>query len=226
MLAEPITRRTVTDEVVLRLRSRILSGELAEGGALRQDAIAAELGVSRIPVREALAQLESEGLVRLEPHRGAFVTSLAPDEVAELFELRALVEPTLLRRAIPRQREADLDAAAAALAEFETALADDAADRWGELNWRFHEALYRPAGRTRTLRLAQELNNNAGRYVRLHLGLDGVRPRADDDHRHLLAFCRARDVEAAATLLARHIDDAAQALAALLSSPAETARCA
>lgn len=226
MLAEPITRRTVTDEVVARLRGRILSGALAPGDALRQDAIAAELGVSRIPVREALAQLESEGLVRLEPHRGAFVTSLAPDEVAELFELRATVEPALLRHAIPNLREADFDAAAAALADFETALAEDAADRWGELNWRFHEALYRPARRARTLRLAQELNNNAGRYVRLHLGLEGVRPRADADHRRLLGLCRARDVEAACALLTRHIEDAARALAVLLASPAETARCA
>lgn len=226
MLAEPITRRTVTDEVVIRLRSRILSGELVEGSALRQDALALELGVSRIPVREALAQLESEGLVRLEPHRGAFVTALAPDEVAELFELRAMVEPALLRRAIPRQTRADLDAAAGALVAFETALAAGEADSWGELNWRFHEALYRPAGRARTLRLAQELNNNAGRYVRLHLGLEGVRPRADADHRRLLGFCRSRDVAAATGLLTRHIEDAAEAVAALLGTPMETARCA
>ena len=226
MLAEPITRRTVTDEVVARLRSRILSGELAEGSVLRQDAVAAELGVSRIPVREALTQLEAEGLVRLEPHRGAFVTALEPDEVAELFDLRVMVEPALLRRAIPRQTMADLDAAAAALADFEAALAEGAADRWGELNWRFHEALYRPAGRARTLRLAQELNNNAGRYVRLHLGLDSVRPRTDADHRRLLAFCRAHDVDAACALLTRHIEDAARTLAVLLDPPMETARCA
>lgn len=226
MLAEPITRRTVTDEVASRLRDRILSGELAEGAALRQDALALELGVSRIPIREALAQLESEGLVRLEPHRGAFVTALAPDEVVELFELRAAVEPLLLRRAIPRQQESDLAAAERALDAFEAALAEGAADRWGELNWRFHEALYRPAGRPRTLRLVQELNNNAGRYVRMHLGLEGVRPRADADHRRLLALCHSHDADAAAALLTRHIEDAAEALAAMLALPAETARCA
>lgn len=224
MLAEPITRRTVTDEVVSRLRASILSGSLAEGTALRQDALAAELGVSRIPVREALAQLEAEGLVRLEPHRGAFVMALAPEEVAELFEMRAALEPALLRRAIPRQTPADLDEATVALDAFESALAAGDADRWGELNWRFHEALYRPAGRTRTLRLVQELNNNVGRYVRLHLGLDGVRPHADADHRELLALCRASEAEAAAWLLARHIEDAAAALTAQLGK--ETARCA
>jgi DNA-binding GntR family transcriptional regulator len=194
--------------------------------ALRQDALAVELGVSRIPVREALAQLEAEGLVRLEPHRGAFVTALAPDEVAELFEMRAVLEPALLRKAIPRQTPADLAEAAGALEAFDAALATGDADRWGELNWRFHEALYRPAARSRMLRLVQELNNNAGRYVRLHLGLAGVRPRADADHKKLLSCCRARDVDAAALLLTRHIEDAAKALAALLAGPAETARCA
>jgi DNA-binding GntR family transcriptional regulator len=222
MLAEPIARRTVADEVLSRLRTRILSGALAEGSALRQDALAAELGVSRIPVREALTQLEAEGLVRLEPHRGAFVTALAPEEVAELFEMRAALEPALLRRAVPRQTAADLAEAAAALDAFEAALAVGEADRWGELNWRFHEALYRPAARARTMRLVQELNNNAGRYVRLHLGLAGVRPRADADHRELLALCRKGDAEAAARLLARHIEEAAEALAALLGRRAET----
>jgi DNA-binding GntR family transcriptional regulator len=226
--AAPISRRTVAAEVALRLRARILSGALADGAPLRQDAIAAELGVSRIPVREALAQLEAEGLVRVEPHRGAFVAGLAADDMAELFEMRAAIEPLLLRRAVPRLRASDLATARSALADFEAALADGDADRWGELNWRFHAALYAPAGRPRMLRLAQELNNSAARCVRLHLGLAGTLPRAHADHERLLELCEAGNVDDAAALLARHILEAGQALTAFLARPAalEPARCA
>jgi len=210
--SQPISRRTVADEVASRLRARILAGLTPEGGALRQDAIAAELGVSRIPVREALAQLETEGLVRLEPHRGAFVTALSADDIDELFELRQAIEPLLLRRAVPRMTEPDLERAHRAAADFEAALAGAESDRWGELNWAFHEALYRPAGRPRMMRLLLEINNGTARCVRLHLGIEGAVRRAGADHRQLLDLCRARDVAGAVTLLTRHIEAAGREL--------------
>lgn len=212
MIAEPIARRTVADEVAARLRARILAGSLPAGGAIRQDAIAAELGVSRIPVREALAQLEAEGLVRLEPHRGAFVTELSTGDIDELFELRTAIEPLLLRRAVPRMTEMDLDRADRAAAEFEAALAGAEFDRWGALNWAFHEALYRPAQRPRMMRLLLEINNGTARCVRLHLGLEGSVRRAGADHRQLLDLCRVRDVSDAVRLLTRHIEAAGREL--------------
>ena len=81
-----------------KLRRRILDGTLPAGFQLRQDLLAEELGISRIPIREALVQLEAEGLVRIIPHRGAVVSELSLSEIEELFELRALIEPHLLRR--------------------------------------------------------------------------------------------------------------------------------
>jgi DNA-binding GntR family transcriptional regulator len=212
MEIDPITRRTVGNEVAARLRARILAGTLAEGGAIRQDAIATELGVSRIPVREALAQLEAEGLVRVEPHRGAFVTELSSEDVGELFELRRAIEPVLLRRAVPRMQAADLELATQAAAAFEAALGRGERDSWGELNWRFHEALYRPAARPRMLRLLQEVNNSTARCVRLHLGMDGAVQRAGAEHRSLIAHCRAGRVDEAVDLLTRHIEAAAREL--------------
>src|SRR5438874_11719461 len=98
----PIQRQTVAGMTVDALRERILRGDYPEGEPLRQDALADELGVSRIPVREALRQLEAEGLVTFSPHRGAVVSSLSLDEIVELFELRAEIETDLLARAIPR----------------------------------------------------------------------------------------------------------------------------
>src|SRR3954462_13104423 len=98
----PIQRQTIASMTVEALRERILRGDYPEGEPLRQDALADELGVSRIPVREALRQLEAEGLVTFNPHRGAVVSSLSLDEIVELFELRADIECDLLARAVPR----------------------------------------------------------------------------------------------------------------------------
>src|SRR3546814_14350678 len=80
----------------------ILSGELPDGTPLRQDALAENKSTSRIPVREALSRLESEGLVASFPHRGYVVTGLSRAEIEELFDLRSLLEPELIRFALPR----------------------------------------------------------------------------------------------------------------------------
>src|SRR5690242_5553775 len=118
----PIQRQTVGSMTVEALRERILRGDYPEGEPLRQDALADELGVSRIPVREALRQLEAEGLVTFNPHRGAVVSSLSLDEIVELFELRADIECDLLARAIPRMERDQLNRAIEVLDEFEDAL--------------------------------------------------------------------------------------------------------
>ena len=88
-----LERKTVAEAVAEKLRMRILSGALQEGAQLRQEVLAAELGVSRIPLREALRLLEGEGLVTIVPHRGAVVSVRSPDEIGELFDLRVLLEP-------------------------------------------------------------------------------------------------------------------------------------
>src|SRR6476661_4206337 len=118
----PIQRQTLTGMTLDALRERILRGHYPEGEPLRQDAIAEELGVSRIPVREALRQLEAEGLVTFSPHRGAVVSSLSLAEIDELFELRADIEGDLLRRAISKMTNEQLDRATAVLDEFQDAL--------------------------------------------------------------------------------------------------------
>src|SRR3546814_9117074 len=86
-----------------------LSGERPDGTPLRQDALAENMSTSRIPVREALSRLESEGLVASFPHRGYVVTGLSRAEIEELFDLRSLLEPELIRFAIPRLEARDLD---------------------------------------------------------------------------------------------------------------------
>src|SRR5215471_10930510 len=110
-----IPRQSLTSAVADKLREQIIRGEIPEGTQLRQDAIATQYKVSRIPVREALRQLDAEGLITIIPNRGAVVPALSPADIEELFNIRALLEPEVLKRSIPRLSEEDLAEAEAVL---------------------------------------------------------------------------------------------------------------
>lgn len=208
----PVRRQTVATLVLEALRERILRGDYPEGSPLRQDALAAELGVSRIPIREALRQLEAEGLVTLSPHQGATVSSLSFDEVRELFEVRALIESDLLRRSIPLLRPEHLDRAEEILDQYQVAFDAGEISVWGDLNWKFHSVLLSAAGRPLTMGLLESLQNQSDRYIRLQLSQSSAQLRANDEHRAILGAIRAGEADRACALLAAHINDAAHSL--------------
>lgn len=219
---EPVVRKglghtTVASAAADELRRRILDGLYASGMPLRQDALAEEFGISRIPVREALLQLESEGLVRILPHRGAIVSELSVGEVEEIFELRALLEPRLLRQSAPKLTESDFAALRAMVAEFEQALRTGPVGRWGELNTAFHLRLYGAADRPRTLGLVSTLLREADRHTRLQLTYTDGRARAEQEHTELLNLCEAGRYRDACALLRAHIDNVGRTLAGFLS---------
>jgi len=212
----PVQRKTVAMLALEALREKILRGEYAEGEPLRQDALAAELGVSRIPIREALRQLEVEGLVTFSPHVGAVVSALSLGEIEELFELRAMIESDLLRRAMPRMDAHCIERAADTLDLYEEALREGDIGAWGEMNWQFHSALYAPAGRPLTLGIVQNLHNQSDRYLRMQLALTHGESRASEEHRAILEAVREGAVQEAAALLERHILGAGRALGEFL----------
>ncbi|MBW8182045.1 GntR family transcriptional regulator [Shewanella nanhaiensis] len=214
----PIIHKTRTQVVVEVLREKILSGDIAAGEPLRQSALAEELNVSRIPVREALLQLEAEGLVKFEAHKGATATELSVEQVTELFELRAMIETDLLAKAIPNLQDEDFLQAEKVLGELESAFKqEDAVATWSELNTRFHTCLYSPANRPHTLEVVHGLNTNCDRYIRLQLLLAGGIPRAEQDHRDLLSFCKSQQTDKAVELLRAHILHAADAIRDLVA---------
>jgi DNA-binding GntR family transcriptional regulator len=204
-----IERESVTDRVVAELRRQIIAGTLPAGTALRQDWLATKLGVSRIPIREAIRQLEAEGLVVSETHKGTIVSSLSCDELQELFEIRHQLETWLFGLAIPRMSEADFDHAAQLTRE---AAADGRVATWSELNWRFHEALYQPAKRLQALRILRQVHNNASRYVGLMLAVSGDVTLELQDHWRLLEAARAGDIEGGVALLGGHIQRVGRAV--------------
>lgn len=203
-----LDKTTISIQVAQELRRRILAGHYPQGVKLQQEQIAAELGVSRSPVREALGQLEAEGLVVLTPQKGAQVSPISRDEIAELFELRQLVEPHLLALAIPEMTEADLNKATSIISE----MADIDVDGWGDANWRLHETLYAPAGRPAMLKLLRRTHETIGRYIRMQVVATNGRADAHREHKLILDACRKRDVGKAVGLLREHIEGAGRML--------------
>ena len=209
--------KTRTQVVVEAIREKILTGAIKAGEPLRQAALADELKVSRIPVREALLQLEAEGLVEFEAHKGATATKLSAEQVTELFELRALLECELLRLAIPKLTEAELAQSEQLLQQMASAFHDvGTKSSWSELNTRFHLSLYKAADRPLTFEIVQNLIVNSDRYIRVHLLLAGGINKADPEHSALLNFCRKKQVKEACQLLHNHITGAAKEIVNIL----------
>jgi DNA-binding GntR family transcriptional regulator len=211
-IGKGLVHRTISAAAADLLRRRILDGVFPAGFQLRQDALSGELGVSRIPIREALLQLEAEGLVRIVPHRGAVVSELSTQEIEELFELRALIEPALLKRSAPLLTAGDYDELDAVLAEYGAELKADHVGRWGELNARFHGLLYRHAGRPRSLALAGNLLQECDRHGRMQLALTNGVARAEAEHAELVRLCRSGEITAACTFLRKHIQHVGRSL--------------
>jgi DNA-binding GntR family transcriptional regulator len=198
-------RKTVSELTVEIIREKILRGEYRENSALRQDAVAADLGVSRIPVREALRQLEAEGLVTFSPRLGAVVSSLSLEEIEELFEMRALLESEVLRMAVRKMTAEVLERAETVLEAYDAAFERGDVGAWGQLNWEFHSALLAAANRPLTLGVLSTLHNQSDRYVRMQIELTHSEHRSSDEHRTILEAARAGNAERAAALLAAHI---------------------
>ncbi len=210
-------RTSLTEQITAEVRRRILNGQLAEGTTLRQERLATELGVSRIPLREAIRHLEAEGLVVSELHKGTVVSSLSPDELEELFGIRMQLETWLFEAAIPRMTLADFDQAEALVEE---ASRTGDVSNWSELNWRFHETLYRASGSRIALKLLRSVHDNAARYVNLQLIVVQDVERELSDHHAMLAYARLRDVERGVDMLRRHIARVSRNLMASLSGGA------
>lgn len=198
--------RTLGERVYDLLRDRILAGELAGGEPIRQDTIAAELGISKIPLREALTRLEQNGLVSSHPNRGYTVSRLSADEAEEVFALRLKLEPDAVVRGSRHALSADHEAAEAALLDLE-AKVRAASFEQGTANRLFHMALLQPGAGRLTLSVIERLNIIADRYVRPHLRPDGRKTRANAEHREILRCWIGRDLRRLEQLMKGHIRD-------------------
>jgi len=208
-----LEHKTIAAAVASELRRRIVSGSFAGGVQLRQDMLAREFDVSRVPVREALVQLESEGLVKIHAHRGAVVSAPSLDEIREVFELRELLEPRLLLESAPKLTAEDFEELQEIAARYvESRAAGDVAS-CAELNTEFHLGLYRHTGRSRTLSIVAGLLRDSERHTRLQLNYDENKDTAIADDARILALCSTQRYPEASEVMRLHIRAAAASFA-------------
>ncbi len=184
------------------LRDRLRTGALAPGTVLSQAEIAAEYGVSRIPVRDALHILSTEGLVDLGVS-GAVVTGLSIAELQELYELREAVEPVVTAIAVPKLGRAEIRQMATILDRMETEGISPA--EWLEANAAFHALIYTRADRPRMVELTEQLRRLTDRYVYLHLEVIGDVEHLHEEHRQILAAARRGDPREVGELTRLHL---------------------
>jgi DNA-binding GntR family transcriptional regulator len=202
-LGLPGRARTAHEYAHEALRTAILNGTLSSGARLIQNDLAVELGVSTTPVREALRDLATEGLVVFDPNRGALVRRLDVAEVEEVYELRMALEPIMVRRVIEKVTDEQLARADALRLQMEASA--DMAD-WADLNRRYHAVFNEVEAGSRLATILGSLRDTATPYVRLSLGARPQQvPQANSEHTELLRLFRARDVEAAVELTLQHL---------------------
>jgi DNA-binding GntR family transcriptional regulator len=189
-----------------RLRTAIREGALQPGERLVQEQLAASLSVSRIPLREALHALAAEGLVEVVPQRGMLVTQLAPAAVAELYQLRLLLEPPLAGECVRGCRQRDVEELRG-LADRMRALGADATGR-ASLNYRFHRRIYELADRPLSLRFVDQLLHLAEPHSRQWIRTGRDLARIDAEHAAMVTALAARDPAALAATITAHIEGA------------------
>jgi DNA-binding GntR family transcriptional regulator len=206
------TRRTTQQLVHEVLREGILSGDMPAGSRLIQDEIAARFNVSRVPVREALLQLEAEGLIRMEAHRGARIIAPSLDEIRENLAIRKLLMIPSVREAVPLLTDEHLRDLEAIVRRRDN---DHDGTRRGDHHAEFYAAMLRPVERPRLVELVVRLEREIERFCQSTKPLAG--------HSDILDACRARDGEHAASLVERHMEWFTQRALASLSELTATA---
>jgi DNA-binding GntR family transcriptional regulator len=195
--------------IVHALRENILDGVLPPGLQVRQEALAEQFGVSRVPVREALRQLEAEGLIQTELHKGAFVSSLSVEEVVEMLDIRVGLELRALKLALPNFTKAHAREAERILKRYD---GSESPRDWRDLNLAFHLALYRPCNRPRLVKMIEDVVLGTHRFLRTYISAVVGREQPQAEHHRLLELCVAGNASGALKLLESHIERTKAAL--------------
>ena len=195
-------RRTTSDHIADALRAAIYDGQFADGQELNQVELAAYFKVSRVPIREALRQLQAEGIVRSIAHRRAEVIGLSVDEMLELIEIRAVLEGYLVAKAGPLLDAATIQRLREVCDEADRI--DDYGYNWVLKNWEFHRTLYEPSESKAAIALVERFNLRVERYVRRSGGIARLR-QAVAEHRRIVRDIEKKNFAAARARMQEHI---------------------
>jgi DNA-binding GntR family transcriptional regulator len=219
-VAGPGFQRPATAQaaVLAELRRAIISGDLRPGQQIVQDNLAAEWGVSRHPIREALRTLEAEGHIRHEAHRGYFVADLSPDDLREITRIRDVLEEEAIRQGVPRLTDGDVDRLDKLRIEVAEAAQQSDVSAMADANRRFHFAILESAAMPRLVRHIRILWDATDAY-HPHYYLDEAhRDLVNDEHQEIVEAARARDADRLVRMLAEHRRHAIQAVIEALTA--------
>jgi DNA-binding GntR family transcriptional regulator len=213
-----MVRRGVQERVAHQLRNRIARGELMPGSMLSEAALALEFGASRTPVREALKQLQAEGLVVIRPRVGSFVAAPSRLEINELFEVKEILEGAAARLFANRGEIPELHLLRENVRRSEQAVANGDFDQYVELVHEYHDLIMRGAGNAKLMQQYQMLMNQLlySRFVHLSVRRSGRLPQSDREHQSILQVIEARDGGTAERLMRDHVRASHQALMDML----------
>lgn len=195
---------TAQEAILIEIRRLIVTRELPPGHKIIQEQLAQQLGVSRVPVREALKLLEGEGLIRTEPHRGSFVAKLAPEELVQILQLRRLLEADALTASVPALDERHFQTLEECIAEMDAAAARGDVHALSQANRRFHLTIIEPSGWNRYLSILNQLWDNYEPYSTFVSSDRSAHTRRKSQHEGILEALRQRDVALVTTLLDVH----------------------
>ncbi|MET3506587.1 GntR family transcriptional regulator [Halalkalibacter oceani] len=201
-------RMTLQDRVSQTLREAILRGDFQPGERLVQDVLANELGVSRMPIREALRQLESEGLVEFEAHKGALVKKLTIGEIDEIYTLRATLEAMAIRKSMSNLTEVEINEMKELLDVMEKEAANPQV--FIEGNKTFHRLIYKGLEWNKLRTIIEQLSHgisNAAPFL-----FDGQMEKSNKEHRLILDAIEKKDSDLAAELMRKHIERTGKSL--------------
>lgn len=219
-------RQSLPQAIYLAMREKILTGGYKLGEALRQENLAKEFEASRVPVREALNRLEAEGLVILRPRRGFVVASLDISEIAEIFELRMVLEEHASVVATKHRTSKDVSELKKILDVLETIEIDDPANiaKWSAYNRMFHTRLFESSRRMHVCGITNMLRDKVERYVRVEVSITGHLDRAQLEHRKIFKAFVEGDAERVGRLSREHCESTAGRLLGALRAQREETR--
>lgn len=203
---ETIGRLSMVDQVANRLRDMLLTGEIEPGQRLRLRDLEEWFGVSHIPIREALRRLESEGLVENKPQRGAVATLLSVDQLGEVYDVRRLLEPALVERAVRSATDADIETIRKVLARLEEAESERDVEAFYDAHHEFHWQILRAGASDLLEQILNQLWRTSERFIRLSVSAFPTNVRAaHEQHHKMTELFESRDGNSARALLEDHL---------------------
>ena len=223
VLNSNMAHKATAQEVALRsVRKMLASGKLKPGQQIIQDALASRIGVSRVPVREALKTLQAEGRVVHDPHRGYFVAELNADDLAEIYHLRAILEDEALRVGIPNATAADVATVKGFREEGLAAAVKGDVTQMALFNRKFHMAIYRLCQNNRLISMIENLWDSLDAYRVLFLTDSSNRDRTSDEHARMIQALKQKDVKESLKLQVLHREHALKAIKVQLAASNKT----